>query len=85
MSFISHHVERRTRKNTFFKQINKIIDWQTIEKEICKAYKRPKWFGAEITEYIGLKKTHFQHVIEAIAYNLYRSPGIVMSNCKKTL
>lgn len=40
MSFVSHHVERRTRKNTFFKQISKIIDWQPIEKEILKVYKR---------------------------------------------
>jgi len=26
---------------------------------------------------------HSQHLLEAIAYNLYRSPGIVMSNCEK--
>jgi transposase, IS5 family len=38
------------------------------------------WFKAGVTRYIGKAKTHTQHIMEAIAYNLYRSPGIVMSN-----
>lgn len=38
------------------------------------------WFKTGIARYIGKAKTHTQHVMEAIAYNLYRSPGIVMSN-----
>ena len=37
-----------------------------------------RWFGAGIARYIGLAKTHTQHIMEAIAYNLYRSPGIAM-------
>jgi len=40
MSFVSHHVERKTRKSTSFKQINQIIDWHPIEKEIEKIHKR---------------------------------------------
>lgn len=40
MSFVSHHVERRTRKNSFLRQINIIIDWKPIEKEIDKIYKK---------------------------------------------
>lgn len=40
-----------------------------------------RWFGVGEARYVGLKKTHTQHVMEAIAYNLYRSPGIVMSKC----
>jgi transposase, IS5 family len=39
-----------------------------------------RWFGGGIARYVGIAKTHTQHLIEAIAYNLYRSPGIVMSN-----
>ncbi len=39
MSFVSHHVERRTRKNTFLRQINQIINCAPIEKEINKVYR----------------------------------------------
>lgn len=40
MSFVSHHVERRTRKNSFLRHINILIDWKPIEKEIDKIYKK---------------------------------------------
>jgi IS5 family transposase len=40
------------------------------------------WFKAGVARYIGKAKTHTQHLMEAIAYNLYRSPGIVVSNTK---
>ena len=39
-----------------------------------------RWFNAGIARYFGKAKTHTQHLMEAMAYNLYRSPGIVMSN-----
>lgn len=39
-----------------------------------------RWFGAATARYVGILKTHTQHVMEAIAYNLYRSPGIVAKN-----
>ncbi len=39
-----------------------------------------RWFRAAKARYIGLDKTHTQHLMEAIAYNLYRSPGIVGKN-----
>jgi len=39
-----------------------------------------RWFKAGIARYVGKDKTHTQHLMEAIAYNLYRSPGIVLSN-----
>jgi IS5 family transposase len=29
---------------------------------------------------MGLAKTHTQHLMEAIAYNLYRAPGIAVKN-----
>lgn len=38
-----------------------------------------RWFGAGIARYVGIMKTHTQHLMEAIAHNLYRSPGIIMS------
>jgi len=42
-----------------------------------------RWFRTEMARYVGLAKTHTQHLLEAIAYNLYRAPGIIMSNCQK--
>jgi IS5 family transposase len=38
-----------------------------------------RWFQTGKARYVGLAKTHSQHVLEAIAYNLYRSPGLIMS------
>ena len=40
-----------------------------------------RWFGAGTARYMGLEKMHTQHLMEAIAYNLYRSPRIAMSIC----
>jgi IS5 family transposase len=42
-----------------------------------------KWFGGGKARYVGLQKTHTQHVLQAIAHNLKRSPGILMSNSLK--
>jgi transposase, IS5 family len=37
-----------------------------------------KWFGAGIAKYIGETKTHAQHLLEAMAYNLKRSPNLII-------
>ena len=42
-----------------------------------------RWFAGGVARYVGLAKTHAQHTMEAIAYNLYRSPGIIVSNSLK--
>ena len=42
-----------------------------------------KWFGGGTTRYIGIEKTHTQHVLQAIAYNLKRAPGMIVSNSLK--
>jgi IS5 family transposase len=42
-----------------------------------------RWFNSTHTRYKGIAKTHTQNLMEAIAYNLYRSPGIVASNSFK--
>jgi IS5 family transposase len=39
-----------------------------------------RWFGGLTARYVGLVKTHRQHVLEAMAYNLYRLPGVIMFN-----
>ena len=40
-----------------------------------------RWFGTGKARYKGLPKVHGQHVLEAIAYNLKRSPGLVWEKC----
>jgi len=37
-----------------------------------------RWFRSSGARYIGMDKTHTQHVMEAIAYNLYRAPNIIL-------
>lgn len=39
-----------------------------------------RWFSGGTARYVGLSKMHMQHTLEAIAYNLYRSPGIIVSD-----
>ena len=39
-----------------------------------------KWFGGDQARYMGLDKTHTQHILQAIAYNLKRAPRIIVSN-----
>lgn len=36
-------------------------------------------FDGGIGRYVGLAKMHMQHTLEAIVYNLYRSPRIIVS------
>ncbi|PQB03139.1 hypothetical protein BST83_17595 [Polaribacter filamentus] len=40
------------------------------------------WFKGGIARYRGMKKMQAQNLMEAMCYNLYRSPGIFASNCK---
>lgn len=37
-----------------------------------------RWFGAGTARYIGLDRMHTQHIMEVMAYNLYRSPMIAI-------
>ena len=41
-----------------------------------------RWFRADVTRFKGRQKVHTQHVLEAIAYNLKRSPGLLCLNAK---
>jgi len=47
----------------------------TIRKIVWKHKQR--WFKGGAAKYIGLAKTHGQHIIEAIAYNLKRTPNLL--------
>ena len=41
-----------------------------------------RWFNGGVARYRGIEKMHTQNLMEAICYNLYRSPGIIASNCE---
>ena len=60
-------------------QANKIISKTRYKVERAFGSMR-RWFGFREARYVGLDKMHGQHVINAIAYNLRRSPGIIVSN-----
>jgi IS5 family transposase len=55
------------------KQINKKIS-QTRYKVERTFGSMKRWFKSNHTRYVGLEKTHSQHNILAICYNLYRQP-----------
>lgn len=42
-----------------------------------------RWFNGGTARYKGIKKMHTQNLLEGLAYNLYRSPAIIMLNAQK--
>lgn len=88
-------LEERKLKNHIMKKAKKnqpLTAWETrFNKLVSKTrYKiertfggMKRWFNSGSAKYRGLAKMHTQNLMEAIAYNLYRSPGIIVSNAKK--
>ena len=78
------HMMHKARKNRRLTEretaVNKAISKlrYAVERKFGSMH---RWFGAGIAKYVGLAKTHAQHIMEAIAYNLYRAPEIIVSNC----
>ncbi|WP_329903762.1 IS5 family transposase [Porphyromonas pogonae] len=77
---IMHKSHRNTPLTDMQKAFNKSISpiRSTIERtfgSICR------WFHGGRCRYRGLAKAHTQNVIESIAFNLYRTPGIIVSHC----
>ncbi len=61
------------------KQVNRGIS--SVRYRMERAFGSIKrWFGGGIARYVGLAKTHAQHIMEALAYNLYRAPRLAMTN-----
>ncbi len=65
-------------QNTFNKLVSK-TRW-VVERTFAGI---KKWFNGGTARYMGKKKMHTQHVLLAIAYNLKRSPGLIVSNAIK--
>ncbi|MDD3876023.1 MAG: IS5 family transposase [Bacteroidales bacterium] len=84
MKLKNHIMRKAPKKGTLplrEAQCNKLIS--KIRYKVERTFGSIKrWFGGGTARYIGLEKMHTQHLMEAMAYNLYRSPGIIMSNCE---
>ena len=79
-SRIMHKAQKNHRLTEREKAVNKAVSKlrYAVERTFGSMH---RWFGAGVARYVGLAKTHAQHIMEAIAYNLYRVPGIIVSNC----
>jgi IS5 family transposase len=83
---LRNHILHKAKKNKKLTQreieFNKLISKTRYKVERTFGTIK-KQFGGAIARYIGLDKMHTQHMMQAIAYNLYRSPGIIVSCCEK--
>ena len=82
---LKNHILKKAYKNKplthWEKKFNKLIAKTRFKVErTFGSIKR--WFSGGTARYRGIKKMHTQNLIEAMCYNLYRSPGIIPSNCK---
>ena len=82
---LKNHILKKAYKNKpltrWEKKFNKLIGKTRFKVErTFGGIKR--WFNGGIARYRGIEKMHTQNLMEAMCYNLYRSPGIVASNHK---
>lgn len=82
---LKNHILKKAYKNKplthWEKKFNKLIGKTRFKVErTFGGIKR--WFNGGLARYRGIEKMHTQNLMEAISYNLYRSPGIIASNCK---
>ena len=82
---LKNHILKKAVRNkpltTWEKKFNKIIGKTRFKVE--RTFGGIKlWFRGGTARYRGMEKMHTQNLMEAICYNLYRSPGIIASNSK---
>lgn len=82
---LKNHILKKASKNKSLtqweKKFNKLIGKTRFKVErTFGSIKR--WFNGGLARYRGIEKMHTQNLIEAMSYNLYRSPGIIASNCE---
>jgi IS5 family transposase len=83
---LKNHILKKAYKNKplthWEKKFNKLIGKTRFKVErTFGGIKR--WFNGGLARYRGMEKMHTQNLMEAMCYNLYRSPGILASNCEK--
>ena len=83
---LKNHILKKAKKNkpltVWEKKFNKKIGQTRYKVERTFGSIR-LWFRGATARYRGIDKMHTQNVMEAICYNLYRSPGIIASNSMK--
>jgi len=82
---LKNHILKKAKKNKplteWEQEFNKLVGKTRFKVErTFGGIKR--WFLGGIARFRGIAKMHTQNLMEAISYNLYRSPGIIASNCK---
>ena len=82
---LKNHILKKALKNkpltNWEKKFNKLIGKTRFKVE--RTFGGIKlWFKGGIARYRGMEKMHTQNVMEAMCYNLYRSPRIIASNCE---
>lgn len=82
---LKNHILKKAKKNKpltrWEKRFNKLIGKTRFKVErTFGGIKR--WFDGGVAKYRGMGKMHTQNLLEAVCYNLYRSPGIIASNSK---
>lgn len=82
---LKNHILKKALKNKpltkWEKRFNKIVGQTRFKVErTFGGIKR--WFLGGLARYRGIEKMHTQNLMEALCYNLYRSPGIIASNCQ---
>ena len=83
---LKNHILKKAKKNKpltqWEKKFNKLVGATRFKVErTFGGIKR--WFNGGTARYKGIEKMHTQNLMEAMCYNLYRSPGIIASNFKK--
>ena len=83
---LKNHILKKAYKNKpltkWEKRFNKLIGQTRFKIErTFGGIKR--WFNGGLARYRGIEKMHTQNLMEAVCYNLYRSPGIIASNPQK--
>ena len=83
---LKNHILKKAKKNKplteWEKRFNKLVGKTRFKVErTFGGIKR--WFSGGVARYRGIEKMHTQNTLEALSYNLYRSPGILASNHQK--
>lgn len=83
---LKNHILKKAKKNKpltqWEKKFNKLVGRTRFKVErTFGGIKR--WFNGGVARYRGIEKMHTQNILEAMCYNLYRSPRIIASNCEK--
>jgi IS5 family transposase len=82
---LKNHILKKAKKNkpltNWELKFNKLIGKTRFKVErTFGGIKR--WFSGGVARYRGINKMHTQNLMEAVCYNLYRSPGILVFNSK---